>query len=133
MASGTTIPNLWEKCFVAVADEGQRRKMRTQVRAVNKVSLLVSRMVQVGNRVIFEQGGTYVEGLHSGEKMYMYEKAECTCSECGSRRFFRGGSTSSKGRSKGEGRKADASSRKSDGSSRGKLCHSGSGGSRRNK
>jgi hypothetical protein len=74
VASGTTIPNLGEKCFVAIAEEGQRRKMRAQVCAVNKALLSVSRMVQAGNRVVFEQNGSYVEDLQSGEKMYMYEK-----------------------------------------------------------
>jgi hypothetical protein len=74
VANGVTIPNLGEKCFVAVAEEGQRRKMKAQVCAVNKALLSVSRMVQAGNRVVFEQSGSYVEDLHSGEKMYMYEK-----------------------------------------------------------
>ena len=74
VANGVTIPNLGEKCFVAVAEEGQRRKMRAQVCAVNKALLSVSRMVQAGNRVVFEHNGSYVEDLHSGEKMYMYEK-----------------------------------------------------------
>jgi hypothetical protein len=74
VASGTTIPNLGEKCFVAVAEEGQRKKMRAQVCAVNKALLSVSRMVQAGNRVVFEQSGSYVEDLHSGEKMYIVEK-----------------------------------------------------------
>ncbi len=74
VASGTTIPNLGEKFFVAVAEEGQSRKMPAQVCAVNKALLSVSRMVQAGNRVVFEQTGSYVEDLQSGEKMYMYEK-----------------------------------------------------------
>ena len=74
VACGTTIPNLGEKVFVAVAEEGQRRKMRAQVCAVNKALLSVSRMVQAGNHVVFDQKGSYVEDLHSGEKMYMYEK-----------------------------------------------------------
>jgi hypothetical protein len=74
VANGVTIPNLGEKCFVAVAEEGQRRKMRAQVCAVNKALLSVSRMVQAGNRVVFEQSGSYVEDLHSGERMHMEEK-----------------------------------------------------------
>ena len=41
---------------------------------MDKSLLSVSRMVQAGNRVVFEQNGSYVEDLHSGEKMYMYEK-----------------------------------------------------------
>ncbi len=74
VATGVTIPNLGEKWFVAVAEEGQRRKMKAQVCAVNKALLSVSRMVQAGNHVVFEQNGSYVEDLHSGEKMYMVEK-----------------------------------------------------------
>jgi hypothetical protein len=74
VANGVTIPNLGEKCFVAVAEEGQRRKMRAQVCSVNKALLSVSRMVQAGNRVVFEQSGSYVEDLHSGERMHMEEK-----------------------------------------------------------
>ena len=74
VANGVTIPNLGEKCFVAVAEEGQRRKMRAQVCSVNKALLGVSRMVQAGNRVVFEQSGSYVEDLHSGERMHMEEK-----------------------------------------------------------
>ncbi len=74
VANGVTIPNLGEKCFVAVSEDGQRRKMKAQVCAVNKALLSVSRIVQAGNRVVFEQNGSYVEDLHSGEKMYMVEK-----------------------------------------------------------
>ena len=74
VANGVAIPNLGAKCFVAVAEEGQRRKMRAQVCAVKKALLSVSRMVQAGNRVVFEQGGSYVEDLHNRKKMYMSEK-----------------------------------------------------------
>ena len=48
--------------------------MRAQVCAVSKALLSVSRMVQAGNQVVFEQHGSYVEDLQSGEQMYMYEK-----------------------------------------------------------
>ena len=74
VASGTTIPKPGEKCFVAAAGEGQCRKMRAQVCSVNKALFSVSRMVQAGNRVVFEEKGSYVEDLHSGVKMYKYEK-----------------------------------------------------------
>ena len=74
VANGVTIPNLGEKCFVAVAEEGQRRRMRAQVCAVNKALLSVSRMVHAGNRVVFEQSGSYVEDLQSGERMQMVER-----------------------------------------------------------
>ncbi len=48
--------------------------MRALVCAVNRALLSVSRMVQAGNRVVYEQNGSCVEDLESGEKMYMYEK-----------------------------------------------------------
>ena len=48
--------------------------MRAQVCDVNKERLSVSRMVQAGNRVVFEQNGSYVEDVQSGERMHMVEK-----------------------------------------------------------
>ena len=74
VASGQTIPNLGEKQFVAVGEEGCMRKMKAQVCDVNKPLLSVNRMVQAGNRVVFENGNNYVEDLSSGERMYLTEK-----------------------------------------------------------
>jgi hypothetical protein len=73
VASGTLIPNLGEKQFVAVGENGEKRKMTAQVCEVNKALLSVSKMVRAGNRVVFEAEGSYVEDRHSGEVMYLEE------------------------------------------------------------
>jgi predicted small secreted protein len=78
VASGELIPNLGEKNFVAVGESGIRRKMKAQVCDVNKALLSVARMVEAGNRVVFEKqeggkAGGYVEDTQTGERMYMKE------------------------------------------------------------
>lgn len=47
--------------------------MTAQVCEVNKALLSVSKMVRAGNRVVFEEEGSYVEDRTSGERMYMNE------------------------------------------------------------
>ena len=47
--------------------------MTAQVCDVNKALLSVSKMVNAGNRVVFEKGVSYVEDVESGERMYMRE------------------------------------------------------------
>ena len=74
VASGTLIPNLGEKRFVAVGEGGEVRKMRAQVCSVNKALLSVKRMIQAGNRVVFDQEGSYVETVGTGERMYLREE-----------------------------------------------------------
>ena len=73
VASGTLIPNLGEKRFIAVGEEGEQRKMTVQVCEVNKALLSVSNVVSAGYRVVFEQGGSYVEDCATGERMYLKE------------------------------------------------------------
>ena len=73
-ASGTLIPNLGEKRFVAMGEGGQIRKMRAQVCEVNKALLSVKRVVQAGNRVVFDSNGSYVENTYTGEKLPLREE-----------------------------------------------------------
>ena len=73
VASGTLIPNLGEKRFVAVAENGEVRKMTAQVCEVNKALLSVSKVVNAGNRVVFEAEGSYVEDRTTMERMYLKE------------------------------------------------------------
>ena len=77
-ASGELIPNLGEKNFVAVGENGIKRRMKAQVCDVNKALLSVTRMVEADNRVVVERGaggkvGGYVEDTHTGERMHMRE------------------------------------------------------------
>ena len=55
VASGDLIPNLGEKSFTAVGEEGQERAIKAQVCEVNKALLSVHRMVQAGNTVVFSR------------------------------------------------------------------------------
>jgi len=74
VADGTLIPNLGEKKFIAVSDNGVARQMRAQVCDVNKALLSVHRVVQAGNRVVFASSGSYVEDETAGETMELIEK-----------------------------------------------------------
>ena len=74
VANGIRIPNLGEKKFVGVTDEGVSRKMVAQVCDVNKGLLSVRRMVQAGNTVVFTKKGSYIEDDHTRERMHMEEK-----------------------------------------------------------
>ena len=74
VADGTLIPNLGEKTFVAVGENGTLRKMRVQVCDVNKPLLSVRRVTQAGNRVIFEDSGGWIEDIQTGERLWMQEK-----------------------------------------------------------
>jgi len=74
VASGTLIPNLGEKKFIAVGEGGEMRKMKAQVCEVNKALLSVKRVLQAGNRVVFEKSGSYIEDETSGERMYLHEE-----------------------------------------------------------
>ena len=74
VADGTLIPNLGEKKFIAVSDNGVARQTRAQVCDVNKALLSVHRVVQAGNRVVFASSGSYVEDETAGETMELVEK-----------------------------------------------------------
>ena len=50
------------------------RKMRAQVCEVNKALLSVKRVVQAGNRVVFDSSGSYVEDTYTGERMALRDE-----------------------------------------------------------
>ena len=74
VASGHQIPNEGEKKFTAVTEEGQERKLTLQVCDVNQGLLSVSKMTQAGNRVVFDQDGSYVENKLNGERTWLHDK-----------------------------------------------------------
>ena len=71
VANGVRIPNLGEKRFVGVSQEGLQRHMKAQVCDVNKGLLSVSKIVEKGNRVVFDPKGSYIEDGVAREKMYL--------------------------------------------------------------
>ena len=58
VASGHQIPNEGEKRFQAVTEEGREKQMTLQVCDVNQGLLSVRKMVDAGNRVVFDKDGT---------------------------------------------------------------------------
>ena len=74
VANGLRIPNLGEKEFVGVTEEGLSRKLKAQVADVNKPLLSVKKVVSAGNRVVFDEDGCYVESKITGERMWMKEE-----------------------------------------------------------
>ena len=73
VANGETIPNLGEKRFIAATENGVARKMKAQVCDVNKSLLSDKRVLQAGNRVVFDADGSYIEDKQSGDCMPMRE------------------------------------------------------------
>ena len=54
VANGVRIPNMGEKKFQGVTEEGALRHITAQVCEVNKPLLSVSKVVVAGNRVVFD-------------------------------------------------------------------------------
>ena len=71
MASGHRIPNEGEKKLTAVTEEGTSKKMVLQVCDVNQGLLSVSKATAAGNRVIFDDDGSYIENKVSGERTWL--------------------------------------------------------------
>ena len=74
VASGELIPNLGEKSFTAIGEQGQERAIKAQVCEVNKALLSVHRMVQAGNTVVFSRHGSYAQDDETGERINMREQ-----------------------------------------------------------
>ena len=74
VANGVRIPNLGEKRFKGHTVEGMARNLTAQVCEVNKALLSVKRVVQAGNKVVFDADGSYIEDKSTGEKMWLREE-----------------------------------------------------------
>ena len=74
VANGEKIPNLGEKRFIGYSSEGLARRMTAQICDVNKGLLRVRKVVSAGNRVVFDDGGSYIEDKSTGERMWIEEK-----------------------------------------------------------
>ena len=70
IANGELIPNLGEKKFAAVSEEGVTRNITAQVCSVNKALMSVKKVMKAGNRVVFDDDGSYVEDKVTGEKIW---------------------------------------------------------------
>ena len=74
VANGVQIPNLGERKFVGFTEEGIARSMTAQVCAVNKTLMSVSKIARGGNRVIFDEDGSYIEDKGTGEQIWMTQE-----------------------------------------------------------
>ena len=61
-----------EKRFKGVSDEGVARGITVQVCEVSKPLLSVSKLVKAGNRVVFEESGSCIEDIKTGEVMKLH-------------------------------------------------------------
>ena len=73
VANGEKIPNLGEKKFQGTTHEGNVRNITAQVCDVNKALLSVKKVMSAGNRVVFDQEGSYIEDKTTLETMWMTE------------------------------------------------------------
>ena len=71
VADGTKIPNKGEKTFTGETKESIARRITAQVADVNKALLSVSKITKAGNRVVFDEDGSYIEDKVTGQKMWM--------------------------------------------------------------
>ena len=73
VADGTLIPNLGEKRFRAVTEEGYEKGIVAQVCGVSKSLLSVRRVVENGGTVVFKIGEGYIDGAN-GDRIWMKER-----------------------------------------------------------
>ena len=74
VANGMKMPNLGEKKFMGISEEGISRHITAQVCDVNLGLLSVRRMISAGNRVVFDPKGSYIEDPQTGEIMNLEER-----------------------------------------------------------
>ena len=70
-ADGMDIPNLGERKFVGFTEDGTAKAITAQICAVNQTLMSVGKMVDCGNRVVFDDAGSYIEDKKTGAKTWM--------------------------------------------------------------
>ena len=93
VASGEVIPNLGEKHLTVTIESEVTRNMTAQVCDVNKALLSVKKMVESGNRVVFDPQGAYIEDVESGERMNLKEQNGMYVLKLWAKRRFQGQAT----------------------------------------
>ena len=90
VANGERVANLGQKKFVCYGDEGQERGMTAQVCDVNKALLSVRKLVQAGNKVVFDSSGGYIQEEETRERMTMKEQGGMYMLQLWVKRSFHG-------------------------------------------
>ena len=73
MADGSEIDNEGEKDFEGVTEEGILKAIKAQVCDVTQPLLSVKKVVAAGNRVVFEDGGSYIQNIKDGSRIWLTE------------------------------------------------------------
>ena len=73
-ASGTEVPNMGEKTMEVWTKEGNSGQLTFQISEVTKPLGSVKRMCEVGNQVVFDDGGSYIINKATGKKTWLEEK-----------------------------------------------------------
>ena len=71
VADGGEIPNLGERKFLGCMEDGTARAITAQVCAVNQTLMSVSKIASKGNRVVFDDDGSYIEEKSTGVRTWM--------------------------------------------------------------
>ena len=60
--------------FLGISDEGLKKAVKAQVCDVNEALMSVRKMAKAGNRVVFDEEGSYIENKSTGRRMWMKEE-----------------------------------------------------------
>ena len=71
VANGAEIPNLGERKFLGCMEDGTARAITAQVCSVNQTLMSVSKIASKGNRVVFDDDGSYIEEKATGSRTWM--------------------------------------------------------------
>ena len=74
VANGHKIPNKGEKDVPMVTEEGDEASMTFQIADVHKALGSVRRICEAGNRVVFDEEGSYIENKATGKRTKMEKK-----------------------------------------------------------
>ena len=70
-ANGQSVPNLGQRQFLGITDDGGQSKVTAQVCGVNQMLMSVSKIARQGNRIVFDDDRSYIEHKASGERTWM--------------------------------------------------------------
>ena len=71
VANGVQILSLGVRGFAGGADDGVARSMTAQICAFDNALMCVRKIARAGNRVVFDDGGGYIEDKSNGERLWM--------------------------------------------------------------
>ena len=75
VADGTQIPNLGERKFLGVMDDGNAKEVTAQLCAVDKMLVSVSKGTSKGNIVTLDDDGSFIENKVTMEKTWLAQSA----------------------------------------------------------